>query len=1147
MKTKLREYTPYIRAAFFALYLLLSYKSGARASDQNIKSIEDMHVSVRLNEGNLEEAFVQLSDQTGLNFKYEHHTIDGRHIETRQTETSLGSYLRIIAREAHLKFHRINETIHVEGAEYGEGSVQESPVQDILVTGRVLAEDSKEGLPGVNVIVKGTTTGAITDIDGNYRISIPSRDAVLQFSFIGYVPIEVSVGSQQVIDVTMKLDVTSLDEIVIVGYGEQKKETVVGAVTQTEAEVLERTAGIPNVSSALTGNLPGLITTASTGMPGEENPRIVIRGNNTWNGDNGPLILVDGIERPEFFNTMDVASVQSISVLKDASATAVFGSRGANGVIIVTTKRGKTGRAEIVAKVNTGAKVVSKLPGKKDSYDAIRVRNRAIENELAINPSSWDFIIPQQIVDKYRYPENAEEAERYPNIDWQEALFKEYAMSYNANLSISGGTDLTKYFASLDYQGEGDLMKDINNNRGYDPGYSYNRLNFRSNLDFKLTSTTKLQTNLSGSYGVRKSPWGGGNEYPFWIAAYGNAPDAFIPQYSDGVWGYHRPNVQGGLNSVRILAISGIQYTTRAQISTNFVLDQNLDFLLKGLNFKGTLALDNTFVEVDRGVNDLYNAVQEKWIDPETGQHLYENTFDNSTRFDFYDQGASWSPTGGTVANWMSHRRLYYQLQLNYATTVAEKHNFGAMGLLSRQQEATGSVVPHYREDWVFRGTYNYDGKYSFEYNGAYNGSERFGPDYRFAYFSSGGVGWMLSDETFMKSISFLDVFKLRASYGEVGDDNIQQGRFLFTDVWEYNGESQLGTVGVSGEYSPYTWYVLSELGNPSVHWETVYKYNAGVDFGFFKGLVSGSVDFFRDNRKDILIGADRAVPFYFGTTPPAANLGRMQTEGFEVTMSISHTLKNDVRLWADLNMTHAIDKISFRDDPELMVDYQKQAGYQLGQARTHISGDYYNTWDEVYASTPHDNNDLSKLPGNYNILDFNADGIVTAQDAAPFGFSGLPQNTYSTTVGFEWKGLSAFVQFYGVNNVSRQVVFNSLTGQLNRVYDEGTYWSKDNPDADSPMPRWLSIPSNYNSGSRYFFDGSYLRLKNAEIAYRFESAFVNKLGLSSLRVYLNGNNLFLWTKMPDDREANYAGNGWAAQGAYPTVKRFNLGLNLTF
>ena len=1029
------------------------------------------------------------------------------------------------------------------GENFGEELVSQNQ-QQATITGTVTSSIDGFGLPGANVFEKGfPERGTATDFDGNYSIEVSSADAVLVFSYVGFATVERAVAGQSTVNVVLEPDQNALEEVVVVGYGTQRKETVVGAVTQTTGEVLERTGGVSDVGSALTGALPGLITSASTGLPGGEAPQIVIRGQNSWNGTS-PLILVDGVERPEFFNNMSISSIASMSVLKDASATAVFGSRGANGVIIVTTKRGLSGKAEITANFNSTMKVVSKLPGTYNAYDAIGVRNRAIEYELSTNPASWGQIVPEEIRDKYRNPADLAERERYPDVDWQKVLFKDYAMSYNANVNIRGGTDFVKYFATLDFQNEGDLFRDFENNRGYDPGYEYNRLNFRSNLDFQLTSTTTLRTDLGGTYGVRKSPWGGGNEYPFWDAAYNGIPTLFMPRYSDGNYGYYAPNAQKGLNSVRILSLSGVEKETTARISTTFVLDQDLSMILNGLKFNGTLAVDNTFIENDRGVNDLYNDAQQKWIDPETGEVTLSEGISSTTGLDFYNPGARWSPASGTVdAAW---RKIFYQLKLDYAKTIAEDHNVNLMGLMNRQKDARGNGIPEYREDWVFRATYNYKSKYMLEYNGAYNGSEKFAPEYRFAFFSSGGIGWTITEEDFMQSVSFLDMLKLRASYGEVGDDNIG-ARFLFMDEWSYGGNSQLGLVGEGGELSPYTWYVQEQVGNPFVRWETVYKYNLGMDFGLFKGLIDVSVDVFRDDREDILMSGDRAIPSYFGAGAPAANLGKVRTQGYEITLGVNHTFSNGLNVWADFAMTHAEDEVIERDDPQLLADYQKDAGYALGQARTHISSGYYNTWDELYASTIHNTNNLNKIPGNYQILDYNGDGIIDSFDSAPFGYSGVPQNTYSTNVGIEWKGFSIFTQFYGVNNVTRQVVFNSLAGQSDRVYEQGTYWSKDNPNADTPMPRWNSVVSGYNIGNRYFYDGSYLRLKNAEIAYRFDHDMVKSFGLQNLRVYVNGNNLLLWTDMPDDRESNFAGTGWASQGAYPTVKRFNLGFNVTF
>ena len=571
--------------------------------------------------------------------------------------------------------------------------------------------------------------------------------------------------------------------------------------------------------------------------------------------------------------------------------------------------------------------------------------------------------------------------------------------------------------------------------------------------------------------------------------------------------------------------------------------------LVKGLNFKGTIALDNRFVEGNRGVNDLFNDTQQKYIDPVTGLATYTKEYDTANRFDF-QEGIKWSSSSGQVNNNDTFRRLFYQAQLNYSINLNSDHDITAMGLFNRNETAQGSEVPNYREDWVFRTTYSYKGKYFAEYNGAYNGSEKFSKENRFAFFSSGGLSWIVSKEGFMeKTSSFLDLFKVRLNYGEIGDDNVRE-RWLYMDRWAFGGQSQLGTSGEAAELSPYTWYREAAIGNINVKWEQVKKSNVGVDYGFFKGLITGSFDYFKEDRSDILLTGDRrAVPSYYGAKAPVANLGRVTNAGYEIELKLNHTFANGFNLWSEMNMTHSKNKIIFSDQPSLLPEYQKNENKPIGQYNSHVGHGYYNTWDELYASTIHDTNDSQKLPGSYNLLDYNADGVIDVKDNIPYGYSGTPQNTYNATVGFNWKNFSAFVQFYGVNNVTRQVVLNSLSSQNHVVYDQGSLWSKDNTNADVPMPRWLSVPSGYNDAQRHMYDGSYVRLKNAEIAYTFDSSnsLIKSMGIQNVRVFLNGDNLYLWSKMPDDRESNYAGTGWASQGAYPTVKRFNLGANIIF
>ena len=1018
--------------------------------------------------------------------------------------------------------------------------------KQIPIQGKVVDENS-EPLFGVTLVLKNNPgVGTVTDANGNFSLALDEQNSVLVVSFLGMESQTIDAKGKTTLNIVLKEDTKIFDEVVIVGFGQQKKASVVGAITQTTGEVLQRAAGVTNVGAALTGNLPGVVTTSSSGMPGEEDPKIMIRAASSWNNSE-PLVLIDGIERS--MSSVDVNSIESISVLKDASATAVFGVKGANGVILITTKRGKEGAARVDVGANMTVKVPSKLPNKLDSYDALTARNEAIEHELGVYPDSWSYITPQSTIEKYRYPSNLAESERYPNVDWQDELFNDYAMSYNANVNVSGGTKFIKYFTSADYANEGDLFHVIDNGRGYTSGYGYNRINVRSNLDFQITPSTVFKVNLSGSNASKKSPWNQRNSSDWavsqqWAGAYNIAPDVFLPQYSDGSWGYY-PSISNVSNSAANLALGGVMTTTTTRINTDFVLEQNLDFITKGLSARGTVAWDNEFLEFNRGVNDLFNDAQLKWIDPKTGLASYKKEFDNNNKFDF-QQGVLWNTNGGTVDNNETVRNLKYQTQLNWARDFGQNH-ISAMGSFGREERAKGNMIPQFREDWVFRTTYDYRSKYFMEYNGAYNGSERFGQEYRFGFFNSGAIGWMISEESFMKSISFLDMLKVRASYGEIGDDNLMKEdgitpmRFLYMTQWAYGGNSSLDE---SQGTSPYTWYRESDVGNPDTQWETVQKLNIGVDYAFLNGLIAGNVEYFRDRRTDVLVrGKDRAVPSYFGATPPVANLGEVITNGYEIELRLNKQFSNNLRLWANLSMTHAKNEIIERDDPALYEAYRKQAGYSIGQNRAYVDAGFINNYDQLYGSTIHETNDNQKLPGDYNVIDFNGDGLIDSRDNIPYGYSDSPQNTYNATVGFEWKGFSAFVQFYGVNNVTREVNLSSFGNQLNNVYDLGTWWSSETTDADVTVPRWLSRPT-YNNGTQYLFDGSYLRLKNAEVAYTFNERVVKNIGFSALKIFVNGNNLWVWSKMPDDRESNFAGAG--QQGAYPTMRRYNLGIRFT-
>jgi TonB-linked SusC/RagA family outer membrane protein len=1011
----------------------------------------------------------------------------------------------------------------------------------------------KNGDPVIGAVISTKGTNArktVADRDGKFSLTVPnSNSVVLVVSFLGMVPKEVTATPGTPISVMLENETRNMNEVVVVGYGQQKRASVVGAIVQTTGKVLERAGGVTNLGMALTGNLPGLSTQSSSGLPGGEDPQITIRGVSSWN-NSAALVLVDGIERS--ISSLDISSVESISVLKDASATAVYGVRGANGVIIVTTKKGVEGKPQIQIRTNVTTKVPSKLPAKYDSYDALMIKNQVIERESLVDQGVWSGYTPMSIIDKYRNPANETERDRYPNVDWEKELFKKTAMSYNTSVNVSGGSKFVNYFAAVDLVREGDLFKTFQNNRGYAPGFGYNRTNVRSNLDFNLTKTTTFSTKLFGSKGVRKLPFMlADGDQAYWSSAYRTAPDSFQPFYSDGSYGYYPTATQDQPNAAFWLAYSGVEERTATQLTTDFVLTQKLDMVTKGLSFRGSLSLDNSFLERARGIDDRFNTAQRKYISPSTGIASYEvSPILTGSQLDFSNP-ISWQVAAGAVDKGATFRQTNYQFGLNYARTFKD-HAVTGLALLQRQRRATGSNFPSFREDWVFRATYAYKGKYILESSGAYNGSEQFGPDYRFAFFPSVSMGWVVTQEAFMKNLTFVDNLKIRGSIGRVGDDALGVGgRFPFRDSYLFGGPNGNAILGANSGASPYTFYRVGTIGNPDLSWERSEKRNIGVDYSFLRGQISGAVDYFNDRRTGIVVqGVDRAIPSYYGfvNSAPSVNLGEVKNKGYEIQLNLTHSFDNNIRVWANTAITHAESKVIFRDDPELTPAYQKRAGFAIGRRTSFIDNGFLTSWDDLYGSTTRNANNQNKLPGDYNIVDFNADGVIDDKDRAPYAYPGNPQNTYNATLGFEWKRLSFLVQFYGVNNVTREIFFPNYQGKSNVVFVERPFNFVQAGGGEVPPPRQTVLDASGATGTRYYYDGSYMRLKNAEIGYSLPVNLIKKVGLKTCRIYANGNNLLLWTKMPDDRESNFStgGNPDGSGGAYPTVRRFNLGLDIT-
>ena len=1009
----------------------------------------------------------------------------------------------------------------------------------------VVKDASGMPLPGVTVVQKGTIKGASTDFDGNYSFELTLGDQILVFSYIGFKTQEIQINSRTTIDIVLEEDVASLNEVVVIGYGTQKKESVVAAITQIKGEdLMERTSGVANVEEALQGNLPGVTTIQGSGVPGEDNLKIYIRGKSSWNSDGDPLVLVDGVKRS--MNDIDMNDIENLSVLKDASATAVFGVEGANGVILITTKRGQTGKAQLSLNVNTTLKAVSQLPNKLDSYNALLEANSSILRGIAQAPNTWNNYTPFDVIDRYRNPASLEESYIYRNVDWEDELLKDYAQDYRINLSVRGGNKTAKYFGSLAYQTVEDIFDGgrYDNGRGYLGEYRYDRFNFRSNIDFNITNTTELSVNLAGFYGIRENPGSLGNVTN---GLYLIAPNLYTPVYPDGLYGQPFSYFNVYNNPVVTLSASGYDTFRQFQINTDFILKQKLDFITEGLSFQGRFSLDNS-QRSKQSLNDggviyrIYSSDGEEDI-------LIP---DSNTRFGYVRP--PWTLGNSQVEDSQRIRRLVYDASLNYNKTFNEKHNLTGLFLVRRQESARGTgrfAFPTYREDWVGRVTYNYDKRYFLDINGAYNGSEQFGRGLRFDLFPSVAAGWTVSNEAFMENANWLNLLKFRGSYGLLGDDSFIQsnnviGRWNHLTQWNSSGSAYLVPSAYQG-LSPYTFYRESIVGNPNLQWEEAVKYNIGAEFNLFNGLLTGELDYFAEDRSKIVIVNTQLSPDFVGASPPLINRGVVEIRGYEVVLGSSYTFNNGLTLFGDFNFTQAIDEVIVRDDPAFRAAYLNDAGFNIGQGSTAIPAGILTSWDDIYSSTPLNEKQSTVRPGYYDVVDFDGDGIYNSNfDNAPFGYPNQPQRSWGLTLGTKYKGFSFSAQLYGTQNASRLFSNQTFSNSTALIFEQDlNYWTVDTPNNTDTQPSFSSTLANTNPRDNWL-DASLTRLRTVTLSYDIPRDICKKLGLKKLQIFANGNNLYLWSNLPDDREFNTSGEA-QSRGDYPTLKRFNFGFNMNF
>ncbi len=996
------------------------------------------------------------------------------------------------------------------------------------VTG-VVKTESGETLAGVSISEKGTFNGTISDINGRYNIVVAS-EASIEIRFLGFQTQSIKVEGRANIDIVLKEDFVALETVVVVGYGQQKKESVIGAISSVGTGELLKSSS-PNITQAIAGKLPGVMTVQSSGAPGADNAAIFIRGRASFAGDNQPLIMVDGVERE--FSQIAPDDIETISVLKDASATAVYGVRGANGVILVTTKRGNDNKPQVSFTANYQWQTPTRGDNYLDSYNSVVLLEEALANDnLASQYSANDIDMFRKSV---RGELTLQQQQLYPNVDWYDEILKNSAPAQRYNVNIQGGTKKMRYFTSLEYYNQGGLYKDNNNyDYGKSANVSFNRYSFRANLDFLITRHFTASVNFGTRFEERKGPnivdnnavnevFYELNHSPGWL---------FPVRYENGFYG---GNSQNQNNIAAKLANGGFYQTVRTINETNFILKHDFDFITKGLSAKAMASFDYD-TNYDRRFRAGFATYE--LIDREN-----PGLTSSYTRF---GEDGELTYVGNVQTTSM---KTYLEFSFDYARIFNDVHEVSALLLYNQNDYRFQADLSKRYQGVVGRVTYNYQRKYFGEFNAGFNGSENFAKGNRFGFFPSMSVGWMLSNEEFMEPAGkWLDAFKIRASYGEVGNDVFKRNntdvRFLYLDSW-----TQLNNAYTFGTNNSQPGIFEGQYPNYLVTWERARKYNFGIESGFLRGLLAVNIDVFKEDRENILTDY-LTKPGWLAVSMAPGNLGKSKNQGFEVVLGHKHKI-NKFNYNVNANFTHAKNEIIERDEPPGMTGYLKREGQPINQFYGLISEGFITQADINSGSLPQSTFGIVK-PGDLKYRDMNKDGFIDDRDATFIGYSDIPENVYSLTLGAEYNGWGLSIMFQGANKVSRFYDSESMFAFVNggKVKEHHLLrWNPSRTEAENlskakyPLLHYDQNGLHNQLRNSFFLqNGDYLRLKNVELSYIIPGRISKRWHMNHVRLYVNANNLITWDKLDIEIDPETTGSN-----LYPIMKSVNMGVNIRF
>ena len=1015
--------------------------------------------------------------------------------------------------------------------------------ESIVVTG-VVTDTNKEPMIGVNVSISNIPgLGAITDLNGKYSIKMPPYHKLV-FTYIGFEKVEVLVKEQRTVNVTMKeASAREIDEVVITGTGAQKKLTVTGAITNVDVDVLKANPS-GSMANALAGNVPGILAMQTSGKPGSVS-EFWIRGISTFGASNSALVLVDGFERS--LDEINVEDVESFSVLKDASATAIYGSKGANGVVLITTKHGKAGKINISAKAETFYNMLTQVPDFVDGYTYASMANEA---KITRN------LEPLYKADELEIFRLGLDPDLYPNVNWIDELLRKGSWSTRATLSMNGGGNTARYYVSGSYLDQQGMYKVDKALKDYNTNANFRRWNYRMNVDIDITKSTLLKVGVSGS--LQKANDSGVGSDAIWTALMGyNAimvpklySNGYVPAYGNDNGDRFNPWVQA--------TMTGYRENWKNNIQTNVTLEQKLDFITKGLRFVGRFGYDT---ENNNWIN------RRKW--PEQWKAKRFRATDGTLDYDRVAEERKMFQESGSDGL----RNEFFEAELHYSRGFKHHHLRGTLKYNQSSKIKTVGLgddlkqgIARRNQGLAGRFTYNWNYRYFIDFNFGYTGSENFAAGHRFGFFPAISGAWNIAEESLIKKhLKWMNMFKIRYSYGKVGNDNLGNTRFPYLydieTMTKKDGDKTVDTGGYNfGDYTFDRYYGgmrYSSLSSPNVTWEIATKHDLGIDFSFFNDKLSGSVDYFNEKREGIYMLREYLPGIVGLESNPSANVGKVTSEGFDGHFTFRQKL-GAVGLTIRSNITYSKNEIVDRDEENNYYWYKMQKGHRVNQARGLISLGLFKDYDDIRNSPVQDFDGYKVMPGDIKYKDVNGDGKIDGNDQVAIGATTKPNLIYGFGIAANWKGLDVNLHFQGAGKstyfIDGSTVHMFKLGDgwgnvLSEMANSNRWISADisgdpateNPNAEYPRLSYGPNSNNYQQSTYWLRNGSYLRLKTVEVGYTLPTQLVNKVHFNTVRIFFVGTNLLTWSafKLWDPEMGSTDGK------RYPLSKNLSLGISV--